>query len=215
MTKGSGILQKSAKIAKGIAALAAVALMVATARAANIAVEWDASPTAGVSYRLYWNTTAAPDRVQGIETGALTTGTITNAIAGLTYQIWAAAVDTNNVESEPANAITFTVPDTTPGAVILLSSKLAQTNRTWQVAVTWQPAPFQEAVTGYEMDVIQGGLFFTNLFTTNTSAAVAMPVVNPTLMVLKATNYYGWGKTNLVKRLEQPGTPRMELVWLK
>jgi hypothetical protein len=197
----------------------AALLMALPSAAIDITMAWDGSPDANatnaIHYLLYWNTTANTNSVNSLNVGAATQGTITNAAAGLTYQIWVTASDTNNIESDPSNVVTFAVPDTFPSQAVLLSAQIVQTNRTWKIKVDWRPAPFEENVTGYKLDILTNGILSTNLFTTNTSAALTVPIVNPTAAVLTATNYYGWGKSNVVGNWHQPGTPRMEIVFLK
>jgi hypothetical protein len=192
-------------------------LTIASAKSATISLMWDPSPSVGVSgYRLYYS--AAGTNLSVVDVGNKTTGDITNAVNGSVYTIYATAYSTNGVESEPSNTLLFSVPDTFPNQPVLLSSAILQTNGTLRIKIDWKPAPFEDNVTAYKLDVLTNGFPFTNIWTTNMSNLSATFTVNQkhlTVAYLSASNYFGLSKSNLMGSWQQPFGPRMTFGYLK
>lgn len=185
--------------------------LVTAVNAATLNLAWDASPDPAVAgYRIYYSPVGGALQVK--DAGNATTTSI-NVSNGLTYNIYATAYATNNIESEPSNTLTYGVPDTLPGSSILLSSTLVQTNGTFRIKVDWQPAPFQESVTGYKLDVLTNGVFFTNIWTTNLSATFTVNQKLTTTAWLSKSNFFGLSASNFVSTWKQPVAPRMATVW--
>src|ERR1017187_7582186 len=93
-----------------IIALASLAL---TAHAATVQLAWDASNTGTNSpianYKVYYGP-ASRTYTNTVSAGTNVTATVTNLSKGQTYFFAATATDTNNLESDFSNEVSWLVP---------------------------------------------------------------------------------------------------------
>lgn len=80
--------------------------------AANVTLQWDASPDSSMlaSYRVNYGTASATKTNVLVVPATNLTATISNLSAGVTYYVTVAAVATNGLASDPSNEVQFTVP---------------------------------------------------------------------------------------------------------
>lgn len=80
--------------------------------AANVTLQWDASPDASMlaSYRVNYGTASASKTNVLVVSATNLTTTLSNLSAGVTYYVTVAAVATNGLTSDPSNEVQFTVP---------------------------------------------------------------------------------------------------------
>lgn len=80
--------------------------------AANVTLQWDASPDAAwlSAYQVYHGTAPAQKTNTFTVPATNLTATITNALPGATYYVQVTAVATNGIESLPSNEVSFVVP---------------------------------------------------------------------------------------------------------
>jgi len=88
--------------------LSAFLLLVCTACASTFTLQWDSSPSAGVAkYKLYASTNLS-NWFSFTNTTALTV-VVTN-LSPAKYWLYATAVSTNGIESDPSNVIAADIP---------------------------------------------------------------------------------------------------------
>ncbi len=87
-------------------------------RAGEVTLEWDPSPSTGVTgYRIYYGT-APHEYKQTIEVGLVTSHTLKELDDGVTYYFAVTAFNADS-ESEFSNEVSTTIRDTTPPTIIL------------------------------------------------------------------------------------------------
>jgi hypothetical protein len=79
-------------------------------RAGSVTLEWDPSPSPGVTgYTLYWTLPDGSAEI-GYDVGNTTVALVDNLTGGQTYHFYATAHDDSGNESDPSNTLIYTVP---------------------------------------------------------------------------------------------------------
>jgi fibronectin type 3 domain-containing protein len=191
----------------GIAVFAVVLSF--SVQAAEISLQWDPSPdTNAIGYKIYY-TTGTNRLVKDV---AGSTSSFIAVDNGNNYSIYVTAYDSAKIESDPSNTVSYSVPDTFPNTPIVLSSSVVQTNGTLRIKIDWQPAPYEENVTGYKLDVLTNGVLLTNFFGTNLSASFTVNQKLTTTAWLSKSNFYGLSPSSFAGRFKQPAAPNVHFV---
>jgi hypothetical protein len=122
-------------IAKGnLIAWVGVALITSiSATGVEVSLAWDTSPDPVAGYAIYSQVSGSTQAVR-TDVGSVTNAVISNLTPGATYTFYATAYDTNNVESDPSNAVSFTIPGGTnqPPTMEPIPNMIADEGRTLQ-----------------------------------------------------------------------------------
>jgi len=90
--------------------LALCMIPLSTANAASVALEWDPNSEPELAgYKIYWGTSSG-NFTSSKDVGKTTTTTINGVEEGKTYYFVATAYDSQNIESQNSNQVTYTVP---------------------------------------------------------------------------------------------------------
>ncbi len=123
----------------------AMGLGVCSARAAQVTLAWDPNPESDISgYRLYYGFSSG-SYLTNIWVGNVTNYTVIELTQGVTYYFAVTAVNTANLESDPSNEVSYSVPlvlanqapTFTKGADILVGEGApAKTVTGWATAIS-------------------------------------------------------------------------------
>jgi hypothetical protein len=122
-------------IAKGnMIAWAGVAVITSiSAAGVEVSLAWETSPDPVAGYAIYSQVSGSTQAVR-TDVGSVTNAVISNLTPGATYTFYATAYDTNNVESDPSNVVSFTIPGATnqPPTMEPIPNMVADEGRTLQ-----------------------------------------------------------------------------------
>jgi VCBS repeat-containing protein len=114
MQKNNIIIQRGSRSRRLAPLVVLLFLVIFTAPALalqTVTLAWDPSPDADViAYNVYYGTQSA-SYTNKVTVANVTTATVSNLVEGATYYFAATAYNTSDLESEPSNEVSYTVPD--------------------------------------------------------------------------------------------------------
>jgi hypothetical protein len=139
-------------------------------QAQGLTLAWDppASRTNLAAYVVKYGVTSGSYTGQMSVAASQTTATLNNLTAGLTYYFVVTAKDTSNVESDPSNQISYTVPAINAGTVRVRVTP----SRQIVLTVTGQPGHTQQ------IEATQNFTTWTVINTVTLSASGSMDVID-------------------------------------
>ena len=179
-----------------------------TAFAQTVNLAWDDSPdistVTNANYRVY----IVGKSVAEANVGRATTASVSNLVAGVTYEFFVVLVDDRGIESEPSNIASYTVATGLPAVPKFASYTVTgQGNTTWRFVVNVQAPPTNQVVTNILVIFRQSPSFsLTNILGTNLTTTALVPAKN-TLIHLQAQNAVGWSPVGYVESVNKKNGP--------